>query len=132
MALTHIVAVRNGLTNYVVDLLDVGAGANGDLVITNASGTELAVLGLSNPAFDASGSAGGNSDGVATAESITSDTSAVAGTAAIYIMRDCDDNEVWRGTVTATGGGGDLEMSSVSFGTGDTVSITSFTYESSD
>lgn len=133
MALTHSVTIRNALTDLVVDAIDGGSGdAAGDLVITNASGTELAVLLCSSPAFDDAGSAGGNSDGVATAESISPDTNASAGTAAIFLFRNKSNTEIFRGTVTATGGGGDLELSSVSFGSGDTVSITAFTYESSN
>ena len=124
MALTHVTTIRNSLADLVVDAIDAGASA-GALVIMTSGETELAVLPCSDPAFGAA------SSGTATASSITSDTNAVAGTAALFKFRDSDSNEVFRGTVTATGGGGDLELSSVSFGAGDTVSISSFSYSAS-
>ena len=44
-----------------------------------------------------------------------------------FDMRDSDDNTEIEGSVTATGGGGDIELSSVAISNGDTVSITSLT-----
>ena len=126
MALTHVTSVRNTLADTVVDLLDAGTtDANGDLVIMAAGDVEVATLALSNPAFGAA------SSGTATANAISDDTNATGGTAANFKMQDRDNGEVFRGTVTATGGGGDLELSSVSIGASDTVSISSFTYSAS-
>lgn len=126
MALTHVTAIRNTLADAVVDALDAGTtDANGDLVIMDSGDTEVATLGLSNPAFGAAAS------GTATANSISDDTNATGGTAAKFKMQDRDNGEVFRGTVTATGGGGDLELSSVSIGASDTVSVSSFTYSAS-
>lgn len=125
MAITHVAAVRNGLADYVVDTIDAGAGA-GALVIMTSGDVEVATLTFSDPAF---GAAAG---GTATANSISDDTNATGGTAALFKVQDSDTNEVFRGTVTATGGGGDIELSSVSIGVGDTVSITSFTYSASN
>lgn len=125
MAITHVAAVRNGLADYVVDTIDAGAGA-GALVIMTSGDVEVATLTFSDPAF---GAAAG---GTATANAISDDTNATGGTAALFKVQDSDTNEVFRGTVTATGGGGDIELSSVSIGVGDTVSITSFTYSASN
>jgi hypothetical protein len=126
MALTHVTAVRNGLADYLVDLLDDGTtDAQGDLVIMTSGDVEVATLALSNPAFGAAAS------GTATASAITSDSSATGGTAALFKLQDRDNGEVVRGTVTATGGGGDIELSSVTIGAGSTVSISSLTYSAS-
>ena len=121
MAITHPTTVRNGMANYVVDLIDAGAGA-GTLELQTSGDVEVATLTFSDPAF------GDAASGVATANSITSDTSATGGTVAKFIIQDSDSTLVVSGTVTGTGGGGDIEMSSVSVGAGDTVSMSSLTY----
>lgn len=125
MAITHVAAVRNGLADYVVDTIDAGAGA-GSLVIMTSGDVEVATLTFSDPAFGAA------TGGTATANAISDDTNATGGTAALFKVQDSNTNEVFRGTVTATGGGGDIELSSVSIGVGDTVSITAFTYSASN
>ena len=123
MAITHVVAVRNGLADYVVDLVDGGAGdANGDLVIMTSGDVEVATLAFSDPAFGAA------STGTASAATISDDTNATGGVAALFKVQDKSNSEVFRGTVTATGGGGDLQLSSTTIGAGDTISITAFTY----
>ena len=123
MAITHVTGVRNSLANLVVDAIDLGsADSQGDLVIMTSGDAEVATLTFQNPAFGAAGS------GTATANAITSDTSATGGTAALFKIQDRDNAEIFRGTVTATGGGGDIELSSVSIGASDTVAISSFTY----
>lgn len=125
MALTHVTAIRNGLANLVVDAIDVGTGvAAGYITISTAAfSVLLATLPFSNSAFGAA------TGGVATASAITSDTNADnTGTAAVFKINDRDAAEVLRGTVTATGGGGDIQLSSVSIVAGDTVSISSMTY----
>jgi len=123
MALTHTTAVRNGLADYTVDQVDAGAGdAAGDLVIMTSGDVEVATLTMSNPAFGAA------SSGTATASAITDDTSATGGTAAKAKLQNRDNTEIVRCSVTATGGGGDIELSSVVIGAGDTVSISSLTY----
>ena len=123
MAITHVVGVRNSLADLVVDAIDLGsADSTGDLVIMTSGDVEVATLVFLNPAFGAAGS------GTSTANAITSDTSATGGTAALFKIQDRDNAEIFRGTVTATGGGGDIELSSVSIGASDTVAISSFTY----
>ena len=123
MAITHVTAVRNSLANLVVDAIDLGsADSTGDLIIMTSGDVEVATLVFLNPAFGAAGS------GTSTANAITSDTSATGGTAALFKIQDRDNAEIFRGTVTATGGGGDIELSSVSIGASDTVAISSFTY----
>lgn len=126
MAVTHTTAVRNELANLVVDHCDDGVAA-GKLVIratgtVAAPGTQVATLTFSDPAFGAAAS------GVATASAITDDSSATGGTAATATLEDDSSNIAAHCSVTATGGGGDIELSSVSIGATDTVSISSLTY----
>jgi hypothetical protein len=121
-------SARNASTNGVVDLLDVGGG--GTLTIytgsppadpqTAPSGTLLATLVLSNPAF------GSAASGEADANAITDDASADAtGTAGWFRLADAAATGIIDGTITATGGGGDIEFNTVSFVAGGVVSIDS-------
>lgn len=123
MAVTLTTGARNASCNAIVDLIDVGTtDANGDLVIRTAANAELATLAFSNPAF------GDAVVGVATANAITDDASATGGgVAANFITQNRDNAEVFAGSVGATASGEDLELSSTTINSGDTVSISSFT-----
>lgn len=131
MATRIATSARNAAADAVVDLLDAGSGA-GYIEIrtgtqpatpaTSASGTLLATLTLSDPAFGAA------SSGTATASAITGDSSADAtGTAGWFRAYDSTGAAVIDGSVTATGGGGDMTLSSTSIVAGGTVDITSWT-----
>ena len=120
----------------IVDKVDDGAGA-GTLVIYDGtrpadpdtavtSQNVLAELTFSDPAFGAA--ADDAPGGKATASSITADSSADAtGTATWFRVFDSDDNALWDGDVGTSGS--DLNLSSTSITSGDTVSITSLTFE---
>ena len=120
----------------IVDLLDGGSGAatveiRSGAAPTNCedadSGTLLAVLTCSDPAFGAAADA--NPGGRATASSVTSDSSANAtGTAAHFRAKDSNGVVITQGSVTATGGGGDMEINSTSVVSGVEVAITAWTF----
>lgn len=124
-------AARNAAADAIVDLLDAGAGAGYVEIRTGsqpatpgdaATGTLLATLTCSDPAFGAA------SSGTATASAITDDTSADAtGTAGWFRGYDSNNAAVIDGHITATGGGGNMEMASVSLVAGGLVEITSWT-----
>lgn len=123
MALVHTAAARNAATNAVVDLLDIGAGTNGTLEILTSADVVLATFTLDATAFGASAA------GVATMGGLPKTVAAGAtGTAAKYFIKDQDGTEVWRGTVTATGGGGDATIDNVSIVSGQNVTVNTFTY----
>jgi hypothetical protein len=94
------------------------------------TGTLLSTLALSATAFGAAASR------VSTAAAISSDTNAAAtGTAGYFRVKLSGDADTataslkrLEGTVTATGGGGDMQLNSTSITAGGTVSITSWTY----
>ena len=118
MAVTHIAATRNGIADYVVDQLD-----GGTLIFYQSNGTtEVATCTFGTPAFGAA------SAGVATANAITDDTSATGGTTTIANLTTSGASEIVECSVSSTGGGGDIELSSNVVGAGDTVSISSLTY----
>jgi hypothetical protein len=121
MALTHLTALRNTLADAAVDSLDTGSGAAaGSLEFRTSGDVEVATLTLSNPA------AGAASSGTATFSAITSDTSATGGTVAKFALKDRDGTAKIFGSVSTSGA--DINISSLSVGAGDTVSVASLTY----
>jgi hypothetical protein len=128
MALTHTTAIRNSLADLVVDAIDVGStDAAGDLIVQTAADATLCTIPLSAPpAFGAA------SSGTATANSLPREgTATAAGTAAKFRVRNRDNTEIFQGTVTVTGGGGDMELSSTSIAINDVIRINTFTYSAS-
>lgn len=117
MAVVLEATARNAAADAVVDLLD-----GGTIVFQTAGSVEVATLTLGTPAFGASVA------GTATANAITSDTSATGGTIAKAVFRTSAAASLFTVSVTATGGGGDIELSSLTVGAGDTVSMSSYTH----
>ena len=129
MALTHTTAVRNAAADAVVDLIDAGTtDATGDLVLMTSGDVEVATLAMTNPAY---GAAGAVVAGRADSATISDDTNATGGTLALFKVQDRDNTEIFRGTVTATGGGGDIEASSVTVAAADTVQCSALNYSAS-
>jgi hypothetical protein len=124
-------AVRSAMADAWVDSVDGGtgagyvqirSGAQPATVATAATGTLLATLTYSDPAFGAA------VNGVATANAITGDTSADAtGTAGWFRVFDSANTAIFDGAITATGGGGDMTLDNVSIVAGGAVNITSHT-----
>lgn len=121
MAVTHPTAVRNGIADFVVDQLDEGTPP-GLLVFQTSGGSTVATLTLANPAFGAA------SSGTATAGAIVSDTNAAGGTTTKAELRNAAGTAKILCSVTATGGGGDITLSSAIISAGQTVSMSSLTY----
>lgn len=120
---------RSAMCDALVDLIDGGASAGYIQIRTGSaptnttdanSGTLLATLTFSDPAFGAA------SNGVATASSITSDTNVDAtGTAAHFRFFDSNNTCIMQGTVGTSGA--DINFDSVSFVAGGTAAISSLT-----
>lgn len=109
---------RNAAVNAIVDLIDAGAGA-GTLVFQTSGDVEVATLTFSDPAF------GNAASGTATAGAIAPDTSATGGTVAQASAFDSDATKVIEFTVSTSGA--DINLSSLTIGAGDTVSMSSLT-----
>ncbi len=118
-AVTHPTAVRTAVADLVVDRIDAGAAA-GHLVFNTSGDVEVATLTFSDPAF------GNAASGTATANAITSDTSATGGTVAKFVAEDSDGTDVFLGAVGTSGS--DINLSSLAVGASDTVSMSSLTY----
>ncbi len=108
--------------------LEIRTGSQPATVATAASGTLLGTLTLSATAFGAATTA---SPSVATANAITSDTSADAtGTAGwfrAYRSAGNGSTATIDGSITATGGGGDMTLDSVSVVAAGTIAVTAWT-----
>ncbi len=121
MTVTHPTVVRNSIADGVVDQIDGGTtNATGQLILRTAGDVALATLNFSNPAF------GDAAAGVATAASITDESSATAGTSTKCTLEDRDNTTIVNGSVGTSGE--DINLSSNVFGAGDTVSVTALTY----
>jgi hypothetical protein len=123
---------RNAMADAVADLMDAGSGAGTIDVRTGtqpasaqdaASGTLLATFTAADPAFGAA------STGVCTLDAtpVLETTGLAAGTAGWFRAKDSTGATVFDGAVTATGGGGQLELSTTTVSIGLTVQITSGT-----
>ncbi len=111
---TLTVTARNAAVNAITALLN-----SGSVKFRTSGGTVVASVGFGATAFGAA------ANGTAAANTMTDDTNATGGTidhAKLY--RSDGVTEVMQATVTANGGGGDIEMTSLVIGGGDTVSIT--------
>lgn len=121
----------------VVDRVDVGAGTAHLRLYSGAQpadadsapvGTLLAEFDLPNPAFGAA-----NSSGVATGLGVPLSTTGESGAGAGTAAQSCrvvnrNGDTVFDGSVTASGGGGQVELDNVSIANGQTVNLSSLTY----
>jgi len=127
MAIRPSTAARNAMVNAVTALIDADAGAgtlkiftgsqpaNGDAAET---GTLLATVNLTDPSFGAA------SSGTANAGDPPAVTGVAAGTAGWFRIEDASGDNVYDGSVTATGGGGDLQLATTTISVGVQVDIT--------
>lgn len=131
MAVNLSVATRNAMADIVVARLDLDAGPASIALRTGASpgadnaatGTLLATLAFNDPSFAAAAL------GVATMDNtpVLSAVGVAAGTAGYFRMTDNSGDVVMDGTITATGGGGDLELNTTTISVGLAVEITAGT-----
>lgn len=126
MAISHTTAVRTALAELILSKIDAGAGP-GVLDVKNSGGTILSSISLNKPA------------GVVVAGTLTFDidplprdpTGDANGTAAAFTLKDSNNIDVYSGTISAVGGGGDLEMISTTIVAGLPVELTSMSYAAS-
>lgn len=127
MALRLPNATRSAMCDALVDRFDLGTGA-GTIQIRSgtqpttandtATGTLLATVTLIDPAF------GSASNGVATLTDPAAVNAVATGTATWFRGLDSSGATVVDGSVTATAGGGDIELATTSITSGLSVDIT--------
>lgn len=132
MALTYSTAIANARLDAVEStigaspILRIRSGAAPATVATASSGTVLASCTLPSDWMAAASARSKAKSG--TWEDTSADNT---GTAAHFEIVASDGTTVgMRGSVTATGGGGDMTVDSVSFTAGQAFSVTSFTLTS--
>lgn len=112
-------ATATAACDAIVDLIDAGSTA-GTCVFETSGDAEVATCTFSDPAF------GGAVNGVATASTITDDSSATGGEAAQVSFYDSDSTKIMECTL-GVGSSQDFDISSMTIGTGDTVSVSALT-----
>jgi hypothetical protein len=127
MAITHSEAAKKASTDAITALVNAGDAAGYFTICDGAS--VLVTITFSDPAFAAA-----DADGVAAADTTPALSAAAsgAGDADNFKVYDSDDTLIWSGTVTATGGGGDMTLDNVSIAVGQTVTINAFTYDAGE
>lgn len=129
MAFQFSTAVRNAVLDQIETTIDTSAvlkirtGSAPADVGTADSGTVLATLNLPSDWMAAAGS--GSKSKTGTWQDTSADATGTAGHFRIYAS-DGTTAHI-QGSVTATGGGGDMTLDSTSITTGQTITITSFT-----
>lgn len=129
MAIQFSVAVRNARLDAIETaigaspIMRIRTGAAPASCATADSGTVLATLNL--PADWMADAASGSKSMSGTWQDASADASGVAGHFRIYDASGTTCH--LQGTVTATGGGGDLQVDNVNFATGQSFTVTSFT-----
>ena len=125
MAVSFSVAEKNSRADALVDKVDAGStNANGQVWFKDVSNNLLSKHDMADPAF------GDAASGTAVADTIQSANGLLSGAATQFSVVDKDETEVFAGTVTAVGGGGDLESdtSSTQITAGQNVDVNSLTY----
>lgn len=129
MALQFSVAVRNAMLDAIEStigasaVLKIRTGAPPANVAAADSGTVLATLNL--PSDWMAAAASGSKAKSGTWEDTAADAAGTAGHFRLYASDGTTAHA--QGTVTATGGGGDMTCDNVSFAAGQAFTITSFT-----
>src|SRR5210317_963452 len=123
MAITLSNAAAKAMCDALVDLVDGGTGA-GFVAGYTSGDVEVFTCACSATAFGAATTA---SPSVATAATISDDTSPTGGdlTSGYHAFEDSASTEIWRGSIGTSGA--ELNISSLTIATTDTVSISSYT-----
>lgn len=119
VGITHATATRTALAQAVKDT----CSTNFKIVIRNSSNTALCTI--------TSNTWGSVSNGVMSCDP-ASTAIGTSGTADNFIVTTSGDVTVFSGTVTATGGGGDITVSTVTFTATVNLDLTSFQYTASN
>jgi hypothetical protein len=114
--------LRNTIGDAIISRLNAGStNATARLIFRNSSNTTLTTNNFSNPP------AGSFSSGSVTFSSIANSTIATSGTAANFIATNRDNATIFSGSVTNTGGGGDITFNTTTWTSGDTCAVSSLT-----
>lgn len=123
MSLTHDTKARNSLADALDDDINEGTtDAQGDFVLQDGASDIVAFPG-NDPFFGAA-----SSGTITMAGTPKTAAASAGGTVDSFEVRDKDNTARLFGTVTGTGGGGDVEMDNTNVASGQDVELTSFSY----
>jgi len=122
MALSHSTTVRNDMADAVDARINTGAGTAVFELLDGA--TVCASFNLQDPAHGAAASGVITLQGTPLTDASADNTGTLDG----FQIKDQDGNVHISGSLTGSGGGGDLEADSVSVTAGQQVDLTSFTW----
>lgn len=108
-------ATKTAIANALIGVIEAAATAR--ILIRDASNNTLVTL----PFGTAANRFGSPTNGVASSEDIGSQTASGSGTAANFVLEAPNGTAILTGTVTATGGGGDLTINNTTITSGDLV-----------
>ena len=120
MSVTHNAVIRNAIAVAVQNALDAGTGA-GSIEFLTSGDVEVATMVPADPM-------GTVTDEVLTFNTIETDASATGGTVSKFDISSQDGTGHVFGSVTLSGGGGDIIISDTVITAGFTVTITALTY----
>jgi len=123
MPVNHSTDVRNAMMDAYDDRVNAGStDPNADFVFIDSTGPlDVAEIALQDPAFVAA-----NASQVAIAGTPLSVFAAAGGTIDTYEIRNKDNTTCADGTVTPTGGGGDIEIDNATVNSGQKVQLDSY------
>lgn len=126
-----------GIRNAWLDAIETAAGNSCSLEIRTGSvpatcataGTGSVLVTINLPSDWMAAASGGEKVRAGTWEDASADGTGTAGHFRVYSSQVTKDNTtcIIQGSVTATGGGGDMTVQNTSIATGQTVTVTTFT-----
>lgn len=127
MTIAHASGVRNSLANVVGDAADVGSGSDNMIEIRDGTTPVVRFPTNDTAAFD---TAPATATGVITLDDTPIEAAAIDDGASVdnFILKDKDGATVLTGSVTATGMGGDIEVTNTNIANGQDCSLESLTY----
>lgn len=122
MSITHVTALRDDLADAVAAFMLLGAG---DATLELRDGTDVCVIFTLNATpFGAASSGVITANGVPIAAVATDDGVALDN----FILKNQNGDAAITGSVTATGMGGDIEVTNINVANGQDCSLESLTY----
>lgn len=123
MAITHASAVRDAIANLIDDQVNGGSGDTGGDIVLRDSTTILVEIEFSATAFGAA------SSGTITAADVPlAGVAGASGEADNFQIRNKSDTVILSGSVTAAGGGGDIQIDNINIASSQDVILNSLTY----
>lgn len=123
MSLTLQATMQDAIATAINTLINTGAGT-ATIKLETSGDAEVATFDLQNPAFTLA------SPGLLTIAGLPIiDVTATGGTATKFSVYDRDNVKQFEGTVTATGGGGDIELPNTTVTAGSSVQLNTFSLQ---